>query len=120
MTRVAFSRAVSRIAITELDGPKSSCPFCRVEVRSCNAACLPLANIPPMPLTVVRILPIVTRGAGCVIQLGEVLFSDGSRARFRVSSVDPTDVRLIDGGCLGHYQRALTEWWAEHRTGVGR
>ena len=39
-----------------------------------------------------------------------MLFSDGSCARFRVSSVDPSDVRLIDGAGLHAYSEALHEW----------
>jgi hypothetical protein len=71
-----------------------------------------------MPLSVVRITPIVTHGRRGV-QVGEALFSDGLTARFRISSVDQTDVRLIDGAGLQAYEQALREWRAEHKVEVG-
>jgi hypothetical protein len=67
-----------------------------------------------MPISVVRITPIVTHGKRG-IRLGSVLFSDGSQARFRVSTIDPLDVRLIDGAGLHAYSEALRAWWAEHK-----
>jgi hypothetical protein len=72
----------------------------------------------PPALSVVRVTPIVARkDFGNV--LGEVRYSDGSVARFRVSTVDPLDVRLIDGAGLHAYGEALRAWWAEHKDRVG-
>jgi hypothetical protein len=62
-----------------------------------------------MPLSVVRIQPIVTHGRRGV-QVGEALFSDGLTARFRISSVDPTDVQMVDPGLPTAYRQALRAW----------
>jgi hypothetical protein len=70
-----------------------------------------------MPLTVVRMDPILSHGR-CGLVLGEVLYSDGRVARFRVSSVNRDDVRLIDHNLPKAYRDALRAWWAERRQPV--
>jgi hypothetical protein len=66
-----------------------------------------------MPLSVVRILPIVTHGKRG-IRSGEAVFSDGKTIPFRVSAIDPTDARLVGGSVLPEHEDALRAWWAEH------
>jgi hypothetical protein len=65
-----------------------------------------------MPLSVVRITPIVAHGRRGV-QVGEALFSDGLTARFRISSVDQTDVQMVDPGLPAAYRLALRAWLAQ-------
>jgi hypothetical protein len=65
----------------------------------------------PAP-SVVRIQPIVSHGRRG-IQVGEALFSDGLTARFRVSSVDQTDVRMLDPELPSAYRQALLAWFKQ-------
>ena len=65
-------------------------------------------------ISVVRVYPIVATGY-LGLKLGEALFSDGQRLRFRVLSRDPCcTVRLLSPAPLPDHQRAIEDWLAKN------